>query len=104
MFFMSVGSLLKMLMLWPSEFARYKSVLFTTNIRREYMYWDWSGKILKFLNNCVQESLSCDPLIILNSFLKSIDMNAVWGISPENYCISNERMNVGIVYQSQFIF
>ena len=80
------------------------NMLFTTNIMRGYRCCDWSSKILKFLNNCLQKSSSFDPVVIqIIIFLKFKDVNAVLGISPENYSIGNVRMKVGIVYQSQIM-
>jgi len=62
-----------------------------------------SGKILKFLCS-LQKTLGIDPVIILIIVLKSKDVCAMWGISPENYSIGNVGMKVGTVNQPQIMF
>jgi len=51
--------------LWISGFIKNWSLLLTTNISREHMYCELSGKIFSFLNKILQESLFPQPIIIL---------------------------------------
>jgi len=52
------------LMLWFSWFVVNKSLFFTTKSSVESIYWDFRGKISNLLNNCLQESLLFDLIII----------------------------------------
>jgi len=52
------------LMLWISWLVEYKSLFFTTSNNTEYTYWDCKGRISIHLNNCLQESLLLDFVII----------------------------------------
>ena len=52
-------------MLQTSWLVVYKSLFFTTNNNNtENMYWDCKGRISSLLNNCLQESLLLDFVMI----------------------------------------
>jgi len=51
-----------------SEFAKYCSLLFDTNVSKESIYYDISGKIFNSLNKFLQDSLLPCPTIILIAF------------------------------------
>jgi hypothetical protein len=52
------------LMLWISWLVEYKSLFFTTNNSTENIYLDCKGRISSRLNNCLQESLVLDFVMI----------------------------------------
>jgi hypothetical protein len=52
------------LMLWISWLVDNKTLFFTTNNSKENIYWDCKDRISSHLNNCLQESLLLDFVII----------------------------------------
>jgi len=50
--------------LWISWLVVYKSLFFATNNNTEYIYWDCKGRTSSLLNNCLQESLCLDFVMI----------------------------------------
>ena len=72
-------------MLCVSEFAKYCSILFDTNVSKESIYCDISGKMFSSLNKFLQDSLLPRPLIILiaffcilNTWIKQCSFSARW--------------------------
>ena len=53
------------LILWIAEFDSYGCLFLATNIKRENIYCDFSGRIFRFVNNWQQESLFLAFIIIL---------------------------------------
>jgi len=51
-------------MLWISWLVVYKYLLFTTNNNIENIYSNCKGRISSLLNNCVQESLLFDFVMV----------------------------------------
>ena len=51
----------------PRRYSTWKRFLLsTTNSKRESMYWDCNGRILKCLNSSLQEFLGLGPVMIHN--------------------------------------
>ena len=55
-------------MLCISEFAKYFSPLFDTNVSKESIYYDINGKMINSLNKFLHDSLLPHPRIILIAF------------------------------------
>ena len=55
-------------MLCISEFAKYCSLLFDTNVSKESIYCDINSKMFNSLNKFLQDSLFPHPVIILIAF------------------------------------
>ena len=51
-----------------SEFIKYCSLLFDTNVSKESIYCDINGKMFNSLNKFLQDSLFPHPVIILIAF------------------------------------
>ena len=68
------------LMLCISEFTWKRFLLSTTNSKRECIYWDCNGRILKCLNSSLQESLGLDPVMILTASFWS---QKIWELYEE---------------------
>jgi len=59
-------------------------VFFISNTRKEIMYWDGSGNILKLKNNFLQESLLLQPIMILIIFVFNLKIFIVSGECSQN--------------------
>jgi len=78
-------------MLRISEFAKYCSLLFDTNVSKESIHCDISGKMFNSLNKFLQDFLLPCPVIILIAFffLHSKYLSTMGGIFPEYYSMGH---------------
>jgi len=61
-----------------------RSILLTNNKRREKIYCDLRGKISKFLNKFLEQSLVLYPIIILIALFCILDIFWLWEQLPQN--------------------
>ena len=69
-------------MLWISWLVLYKSLFYTTNNNIVNIYWDCKGRISSLLNNCQQESLVLDFVIILIIHFLILKISVLCGEFP----------------------
>jgi len=87
-----------------SEFAKYCYIIFDTNVSKESIYCNISGKMFNSLNKFLQDSLLPHPVIILIAFfLHSKYLSIMGGISPEYYSIGHYSMEKGMVNHNNSI-
>jgi hypothetical protein len=69
----------------------------------ENIYWDCGGRILKCLNEFLQESLGPNPIIILTALFWSMKIRKLYEKLPQNekYSIIKKGVKVGVVYTLQ---
>ena len=92
-------------MLCISEFAKYCSLLFDTNVSKDSIYCDVSGKMFNSLNKFLQDSLITMPHNNPNClFLHSKYLNTMGEISPKCYSISHYNMEKGMVNHNNSIW
>ena len=80
-----------------SEFAKYCSLLFDTNVSKESIHCDISGKMFNSLNKFLQYSLLPHPFIILSLFLHFKYLSTMGELSPEYYSIGHYSVEKGMV-------
>jgi len=84
------------LMLWISWFYLYWSLFFTVSNNMENIYCEYKGKVFRFLNSSLQESLFPEFIIILIIlFLDPKNINTLGWVTPENYTMSHNRLHIG---------
>jgi len=66
-----------------SKLTRKWFLFLITNERREWKYWEGSGKISKLNTNCVQESLRLQPIMILILFFCNLTIFFILSVSVE---------------------
>ena len=71
-------------MLCISEFAKYFSPLFDTNVSKESIYYDINGKMINSLNKFLHDSLLPHPRIILIAFFCILNTWVLWEKFPQN--------------------
>ena len=90
-------------MLCISEFAKYCSVLFDTNVSKESIYCAISGKMFNSLNKFLQDSLTLPHNNPNCLFVHSKYLNPMGGISSQYYSISHYSVERGMVNHNNSI-
>jgi hypothetical protein len=91
-------------MLCISEFTKYCSLLFDTNVSKESICSDVNGKMFNSLNKFLQDFLLPWPVIILIAFFFIIKfLSTIGGTSPEYYFIGHYSMEKGMVNHNNSI-
>ena len=71
-------------MLCISEFAKYCSLLFDTNVSKENIFCDIDGKMFNSLNKFLEDSLLPCLIIILIAFFCILNTLILWEEFPQN--------------------
>jgi len=84
----------QVLILWLSEFDLYNSLLLSTNSNMENKYCYLGATIFSFLNAVQHGSVFLEFVIANYSFVYPKNIIAIGWITPENYTVNQNRMNI----------
>ena len=91
-------------MLGISEFAKYCSLPFDTNVSKDSIYCNINGKMFNSLSKFLQDSVTTPHNNPNCFFLHSKYLNTMGGISPKYYSISHYSVKKGMVNHNYSIY